>query len=391
VSEVREAVDFCRYYAHRAREDLVPREQPGPTGELNTFRREGRGPFLAISPWNFPLSIFVGQVAAALVAGNTVIAKPSELTNVIAHRAVSLAHAAGIDESVLCLLLCSGAALAPVLTDARLGGVVFTGSTATARRIQSTLASRTGPFVPLIAETGGINALIVDSSAQPEQVVRDVLVSSFESAGQRCSSLRVLFLQSDVADELLRLLRGALAELRIGHPCAIATDVPAVINDTAFRDIEEYVARFDAVTRTPLPRELAGHFVRPTLIELEGLAFPEREVFGPVLHVVRFDADQLDQVIAKIRESDFALTLGLHSRIEGRAHEIADRLPVGNFYVNRTIIGATVETQPFGGFKLSGIGPKAGGPDYLPAFCVERTVTINTAAIGGDAELLMKT
>ena len=392
-AEIREAVDFCRYYAALARRDLaMPVRLPGPTGELNRWTLEGRGVFLAISPWNFPLSILVGQIAAALVAGNAVIAKPSEQTNLIAHRAIVLAHGAGIPPGVLHLLHGTGDVAALLLADARLGGVVFTGSTHTARHIARALADREGPFVTLIAETGGINAMIVDSSAQPEQVVRDVLLSAFESAGQRCSSLRVLFLQRDVADDILSQLRGALAVQRVGHPCAVTTDVPPVINPRAQRDIDAYVASFPAaaVFRPQQALPATGYFVDPAIVELPVLAMPDREVFGPVLHTVRFEADELDRVVDLIRRTGYALTLGLHSRIEGRAEEIARTLPVGNFYVNRSIVGATVETQPFGGFGLSGLGPKAGGPRYLRAFCVERTVTINTAAVGGDTELLAR-
>jgi len=390
-AEIREAVDFCRYYALLAREQLgTPIQLPGPTGEQNTLHYEPRGPFLCIAPWNFPLAIFTGQLAAALVTGNTVIAKPSELTGMIASRLVQLAHQVGFPEPVLSLLLANGADTVPLLTDSRLAGVSFTGSTATARLIQRALAERNSGFIPLIAETGGLNAMIVDSSAQPEQVVRDVIESAFDSAGQRCSALRVLFLQEDIAEAILDPLKGAMALLTVGHPAALDTDIGPVISAARATELEAYVKQFPsgAVTRSPVSGAAHGHYVAPTMIQLDHLAMPEREVFGPVLHVCRYPANALDEVLGLIRDSEFALTLGLHSRIQGRAQHIGGAVPVGNFYVNRTIIGATVESQPFGGFGLSGIGPKAGGPNYLKAFCAERTRTINTAAVGGDAQLL---
>ena len=390
-AEIREAVDFCRYYAHLAREQLgTPIQLPGPTGEQNTLHYEPRGPFLCIAPWNFPLAIFTGQLAAALVTGNTVIAKPSELTGLIASRVVRLAHRVGVPEPVLSLLLASGADIASLLTDSRLAGISFTGSTATARTIQRALAERNGGFIPLIAETGGLNAMIVDSSAQPDQVVRDVIESAFDSAGQRCSALRILFVQDDIADAILDPLKGAMAMLTLGHPAALDTDIGPVISAARASELEAYLEAFPtaAVTRSPVSGAKYGHYVAPAVIELDDLTMPEREVFGPVLHVSRYPAKALDEVIALIRDSGFALTLGLHSRIQGRAQRIARAIPVGNFYVNRNIIGASVESQPFGGFGRSGIGPKAGGPNYLKAFCVERTLTINTAAVGGDAQLL---
>jgi RHH-type transcriptional regulator, proline utilization regulon repressor / proline dehydrogenase / delta 1-pyrroline-5-carboxylate dehydrogenase len=349
------------------------------------------GPFICIAPWNFPLAIFTGQMIAALLAGNTVIAKPSELTNLIAHRVVTLAHGVGIPRDVLCLLLGPGQETVPhLLGDRRLGGVAFTGGTPTAQSIYRTLAERRYGFVPFIAETGGINAMIADSSALVEQVVRDVIASAFEGAGQRCSALRVLFLQQEIADEVLRVLKGALALWQVGHPCALDTDMGPVINGAAAQKIESYLQGFapHAVHRPAGDVAAEGHFVHPAIVELEGIRMPEREVFGPVLHVVRYPANAFDEVLATIRDSGFALTMGLHSRIEGRADYVAERLPVGNFYVNRSIIGATVETQPFGGFRMSGTGPKAGGPNYLRAFGTERTVTVNTTAVGGDAELL---
>jgi RHH-type transcriptional regulator, proline utilization regulon repressor / proline dehydrogenase / delta 1-pyrroline-5-carboxylate dehydrogenase len=391
-AEVREAVDFCRYYALQARQAFAePTLQPGPTGERNRFYHDGLGPFVCIAPWNFPLAIFTGQFVAALLAGNTVIAKPSELTNLIAHRVVTLAHEAGVPQDVLCLLLGPGPdTAAPLLRDPRLGGVAFTGGTPTAQSIHKTMADRKHGFARFIAETGGINALIADSSALVEQVVRDILMSAFDGAGQRCSALRVLFVQEAIADDVVRVLTGALTLWEVGHPARLSTDMGPVINAAMVEKIDRYLDGFpkNRVHRPSGPMGDYGHFVRPAVVELDGIRMPELEIFGPVLHVVRYPASAFDHVLATIRDSGFALTLGLHSRIEGRADYVADRLPVGNFYVNRTIIGATVETQPFGGFRLSGTGPKAGGPNYVRAFGTERTVTINTAAVGGDAELL---
>ncbi|WP_417320330.1 bifunctional proline dehydrogenase/L-glutamate gamma-semialdehyde dehydrogenase PutA [Emcibacter sp.] len=394
LSEVREAVDFCRYYALQARENFAePKILPGPTGELNQLSLHGRGVFVCISPWNFPLAIFTGQVAAALAAGNAVIAKPAEQTPLIAAEAVKLLHEAGVPGDVLHLMPGDGATVgAKLVQDERLAGIAFTGSTETAKVINMTLARRKGPIVPLVAETGGQNVMIVDSTALPEQVVDDVLSSAFQSAGQRCSALRVLYLQSEIADQVIDMLKGAAACLRLGDPLLLSTDVGPVIDDEAKAVLEQHVERMDKEAKPvcvlPLPTDCPdGSFFAPRIYEIESLGQLTREVFGPVLHVIRYKAGNLDRVLEDIRATGYGLTLGVHSRIEGRAQEIFGKLDVGNTYVNRNIVGAVVGVQPFGGQGLSGTGPKAGGPHYLYRFASEKTLTINTVATGGNMEL----
>ncbi len=394
LAEVREACDFCRYYAALARRQLAAvRVLPGPTGERNQLGLHGRGVFVCISPWNFPLAIFTGQVAAALVAGNAVIAKPAEQTPLVAALAVRLLHEAGVPSEVLHFLPGAGAQVgARLVADARLGGVAFTGSTETARAINLVLAQHDGPIIPLIAETGGQNAMIVDSSALPEQVVADAIASAFDSAGQRCSALRVLFLQQDVAARITRLLAGAMAELRVGDPALLSTDVGPVIDAEARSMLRQHAQRMrkqgELIYEVPLPPETRhGTYFAPCAFHLPSLSLLEREVFGPILHVVHYAADKLDRVIDAINATGYGLTLGIHSRIDETARYIQQRARVGNTYVNRNIIGATVGVQPFGGEGLSGTGPKAGGPHYLYRFSTERTLTINTAAVGGNASL----
>jgi len=395
VSELREAVDFLRYYAAQARSELAaPRRLPGPTGESNDLSWQGRGVFLCISPWNFPLAIFAGQVAAALVTGNTVLAKPAEQTPLVAAAAVRLFHEAGVPGDVLHLLPGSGPELGAVLLpDARLAGVAFTGSTEVARLINRALAARDSAIATLIAETGGQNAMLVDSSALPEQVVLDTVKSAFNSAGQRCSALRVLFLQEDIAERTLRLLQGFMKELRIGDPALLSTDVGPVIDREALETLEAHVARMERerriIARCELPGSAAhGTFMPPTVVGIDGIGQLEREVFGPVLHVVRYAAKDLERVIDDINATGYALTFGVHSRIDARAREVFARVRAGNVYVNRNMVGAVVGVQPFGGSGLSGTGPKAGGPGYLHRFTTERTLTINTSAVGGNASLL---
>ncbi len=395
LAEVREAVDFCRYYAARARADFArPQELPGPTGETNQVSLHGRGVFVCISPWNFPLAIFTGQVSAALVAGNAVIAKPAEQTPLIAAFAVRLLHEAGVPGDVLQLLPGGGETVgAALVDDGRVAGVAFTGSTETAWAINRALAARDGPIVPLIAETGGQNAMIVDSTALPEQVIADALTSAFGSAGQRCSALRVMFVQEEIAPRLLDMLAGAMAELRVGDPALLATDVGPVIDADAKAALDahaENMARdFHLVHRVELPPETAhGTFVAPHAFEIDRLARLEREVFGPMLHVVRYGAERLDSVIEAINHTGYGLTLGIHSRIDEMARYVAGRVHAGNAYVNRNMIGAVVGVQPFGGEGLSGTGPKAGGPRYLHRFAIERSYTVDTTAAGGNASLL---
>ncbi|MEN1728099.1 MAG: bifunctional proline dehydrogenase/L-glutamate gamma-semialdehyde dehydrogenase PutA, partial [Pseudomonadota bacterium] len=394
IAEVREAADFWRYYAAVAWAHLnEPSVLVGPTGELNELRTHGRGVMLCISPWNFPLAIFLGQITAALVTGNTVVAKPAEQTPLIAQRAVELLYQAGVPRQALALLPGGGDIGAALSRDPRIAGVVFTGSTATARKINQTLAERPGPLSMLIAETGGQNAMIVDSSALPEQVVRDVISSAFLSAGQRCSALRILCVQEDIADHLLTMLAGAMRELSVGDPGLLVTDVGPVIDQNQKAMLEQHVRRMESearlIARARVPEDLPdGHWFAPMAFEIDGLARLDGEVFGPVLHVVRYKARDLDRLIDDINATGFGLTLGIHSRIDHVQDYIMGRVRVGNAYVNRNMTGAVVGVQPFGGEGLSGTGPKAGGPHYLARMCTERTRTINTAAVGGNASLL---
>ncbi|MEA2979277.1 MAG: RHH-type transcriptional regulator, proline utilization regulon repressor / proline dehydrogenase [Alphaproteobacteria bacterium] len=394
LSELREAVDYCRYYAAEARRALRPEPMPGPTGESNELHYRGRGVFVCISPWNFPLAIFMGQVVAALAAGNAVVAKPAEQTPLIAAEAVRLLHQAGVPVDALHYVPGDGKVGAALVADPRVSGVAFTGSTEVGHAINRALAAKDGPIVPLIAETGGINAMIVDATALPEQVTDDVITSAFRSAGQRCSALRLLCVQEDVADRMIEMIAGAAKELALGDPRDPATHVGPVIDDDARQRLDRWIAekagqgrvifRWDD-GRTLPPR---GRFVPPTMIALDRASDLQEEVFGPVLHVVRWRADELDTLLDEIAGNGTGLTLGIHTRIDSVAEKIVARLASGNVYVNRSMIGAVVGTQPFGGSGLSGTGPKAGGPNYLRRFATEQTVTINTAAAGGNATLL---
>jgi RHH-type proline utilization regulon transcriptional repressor/proline dehydrogenase/delta 1-pyrroline-5-carboxylate dehydrogenase len=395
LGEVREAADFLRYYAGRARAEFsAPQMLPGPTGESNELTLHGRGVFACISPWNFPLAIFTGQIAGALASGNSVLAKPAEQTPLIAAAATRLLHEAGIPADVLHLLPGDGPRIGDALFgDARLAGVAFTGSTEAATAINRALARRSGPIATLIAETGGQNAMIVDSTALPEQVARDVLTSAFDSAGQRCSALRVLFLQDDVADKMLNMILGAMDELQLGDPLRLDTDIGPVIDEPARAQLQKHAAAMIASARLlrklDVPSDCEnGVFFAPHAFEIQSIAQLEREVFGPILHVVRYAADKLDKVCDAINATGYGLTLGIHSRIEETAAFVRERVHAGNVYVNRNQVGAVVGVQPFGGEGLSGTGPKAGGPNYLRRFALERTYTVNTAAAGGNAALL---
>ncbi len=393
LSEIREAIDFCRYYAQQARQNLTdPIKLPGPTGELNELSLHGRGVFLCISPWNFPLAIFLGQVSAALVAGNAVIAKPAEQTPLIAFEAVKLLHEAGIPEDILHLLPGGKSVGAALVADDRIAGVAFTGSTETAKSINRQLAARNGPIIPLIAETGGLNVMLVDATALPEQVVDDVIVSAFQSAGQRCSALRVLYLQEDIADAVIDMLHGATLELSVGDPMKLQTDVGPVIDAEAQQLIQEHTDRMrregrllsEASLDPDLPN---GHFVAPQIYEIDRLDQLKREVFGPILHLIRYKKSELRDVLADIRASGYGLTLGIHSRIDGFAQTVFENTQVGNTYINRNTVGAVVGVNPFGGQGLSGTGPKAGGPHYLYRFVSEKTRTDNVVAKGGNTDL----
>ncbi len=392
VAEVREAADFCRYYAAQGRRVLAPQALPGPTGESNELRSRGRGVVVCISPWNFPLAIFTGQVAGALMAGNSVVAKPAEQTPLIAYEAVKLLHEAGVPASALHLVPGDGTVGALLTADPRVGGVAFTGSTDVARQINRALAAKEGPIPPLIAETGGINAMIVDATALPEQVADDVIASAFRSAGQRCSALRLLCLQDDIAARVLAMVEGAARELALGDPRDPATQVGPVIDAEAKAKLARWIADMhgDVLFRWDEERALPakGTYVAPTIIALDSARELKQEVFGPVLHVLRWRAHELDGLLDDIAANGTALTLGIHSRIDATVARIVARLPHGNVYVNRNMIGAVVGSQPFGGSGLSGTGPKAGGPHYLPRFALEQVVTVNTAAAGGNAALL---
>ena len=392
LSEVREAVDFCRYYADQARRHFAVQRLPGPTGELNELSLRGRGVFACVSPWNFPLAIFLGQVAAALAAGNAVVAKPAPRTPLVAAAAVRLAIEAGAPPGVLSLVPGGPDVGQALVADRRVAGVAFTGSTATARRIaRALLDDDTRPLVPLIAETGGVNAMLVDSTALPEQVVADVITSAFLSAGQRCSALRLLCLHEQIAEDTLRMLAGAMDALIVGDPADPATDVGPVIDAAALAGLSDHVARWRAhvLHATALPPGLdRGFFMPPTLIGLPAVEDLQREAFGPILHVVTWKSGALEDTLRRVLASGHGLTLGVHSRIAGAADAVRRLARVGNLYVNRSMIGAVVGVQPFGGEGLSGTGPKAGGPHYLPRFAVERTWTVDTTSAGGNASLL---
>ena len=393
IAELREAADFCRYYAHLAREDFAgPRHLAGPAGEVNTWALGGRGVFACISPWNFPLAIFTGQIAAALAAGNAVIAKPAEQTPLIAAEAVRLFLAAGLPAGVLALLPGEGGAIgAALVAHPGIDGVAFTGGTDTAWAINRSLAARQGPIIPFIAETGGLNAMFVDTTALKEQVIDDVILSAFGSAGQRCSALRVLFVPEASAEGLIEGLKGALATRVLGDPADSATDIGPVIDAEAKAGLERHLAHLktEATILDRHPGTAAtGHYFAPVIAEIPAPDFLEREVFGPVLHICRYGPGQLGDYARRLAARGYGLTLGIHSRLDGFAAEVQALVPAGNVYVNRGMTGAVVGVQPFGGLGLSGTGPKAGGPHALHRFATERSVSVNIMARGGDPRLL---
>ena len=394
-AEVREAIDFLRYYATECRRLFNSGTTlPGPVGESNVLRLRARGIFLCISPWNFPIAIYTGQIAAALAAGNTVLAKPATQTSLTAMAVTQLLHKAGIPEQVLNFIPCPGAIVAnQILTDKRIAGVAFTGSNAVAKTIEMALANKSGTIATLIAETGGINAMLVDSSALAEQVVLDVIQSAFNSAGQRCSALRVLYLQKEIAQKVTTLIIGRMQELSIGDPIKLTTDIGPVINEEAKTQLQSHITRAKKEGRLIHQMNLEdehkqGFYVAPALIKIEHINDLEEEVFGPVLHIIQFEAKQLESICDEINDSGYGLTFGIHSRINHRIETISKRMRVGNVYINRNMVGAVVGSQPFGGCGLSGTGPKAGGQHYLQRFATEQTISINTAAIGGNASLL---
>ena len=398
VAEVREAIDFCRYYSSIAIDlQSKPKELRGYTGELNELSYHPRGIVLCISPWNFPLAIFTGQVIAALVTGNCVIAKPAEQTPLIAYFAVKLMLEAGIPEGVIQLLPGVGETIgAKLVASLDINAVIFTGGTKTAKIINKTLAMRGGEIVPFIAETGGQNAMIVDSSALLQQVIVDVINSAFGSAGQRCSALRVLYIQEEIYLPLIDLLKGAMLELDIGDPSLLSTDVGPVIDKDSLKSIQDHVESmcksYELIYQCNLNAQCKnGYYMPPTAIAINNISSLKNEVFGPVLHVIKYKRKNLDEVINEINSTGYGLTLGIHSRINETVDYIRERVHVGNCYVNRNIIGAVVGLQPFGGEGLSGTGPKAGGPNYLLKLCHERTFTVDTTAAGGNASLMSLT
>ena len=392
ISEVREAADFCRYYAHLAEIQFGQADiLSGPVGEINSLHLQGRGVFACISPWNFPLAIFTGQITAALAAGNAVVAKPAEQTPLVAAAAVRLFHGAGLDPRLLALTPGRGETVgAALVSHPGLDGVAFTGGTETAWAINRSLAARLGPITPFIAETGGLNAMFVDTTALREQVIDDVIASAFGSAGQRCSALRILMLPRETADSLIEGLAGAMDALAIGDPADPRTDIGPVIDMEAQGALRRHLARLDREAkvhhRLSVPDK--GIFFGPVLAEIEHAGVLEREVFGPILHIVRYDPENLAAAAKPLVERGYGLTLGVHSRLERFAEAVMAMVPAGNVYVNRSIIGAVVGVQPFGGLGLSGTGPKAGGSHALTRFAAERAVSVNIAALGGDPALL---
>ena len=394
IAEIREAVDFCRYYAAQAAREFGPSKVlPGPAGEVNTLTLSGRGTFICISPWNFPLAIFIGQVVAALAAGNSVIAKPAEQTPITAFKATQLMHKAGVPKAVLQLALGDGALGAALVEAPKVAGVCFTGSTEVAKKINMTLAAKDGPIPMLIAETGGLNGMFVDTTALKEQVMDDVTDSAFNAAGQRCSALRVLFLPEHTAEDIIDGLIGAMNTLDIGDPCVAATSVGPVIDHDALANLQDYLSdlppSMKIAHQCELPPETnAGTYLAPTLIRASSLEDINREMFGPILHVLTYKDKNLDKMAQDFAAKGYRLTLGIHSRLESFAHRIMRHVPAGNVYINRNIIGAVVGVQPFGGSGLSGTGPKAGGPHYLHRFATEISVSNNITAQGGDPALL---
>lgn len=395
ISELKEAIDFCRYYAHHANDKMANAlKMPGPTGESNFLITQGKGTFICISPWNFPLAIYAGQIVAALVTGNCVIAKPAEQTSIIGYYLACLIHQAGIPQSVFQFVPGLGREIGNTLCQSnKTTGVVFTGSTQTAQVINKNLACRENAAIAtLVAETGGQNCMIADSSTLPEQLVKDVIASAFVSAGQRCSALRVLYIQEDIANDTLKMLSGAMDEMNICHPQNYASDVGPLIDETSLNKLNSHVKFMQAngklIKALKVPNGLKGYYFAPHAFEIDSIKQLKGEVFGPFLHVIRFKAKELDKVIDEINGTGFGLTFGIHSRINKTIEYITNKIRVGNCYINRSTIGAVVGVHPFGGMGLSGTGPKAGGPSYLESFITEKTITNNIAAVGGNADLL---
>ncbi len=395
IAEIREAIDFCRYYAnqiiHIAPDNGVA--LPGPTGESNRYFRQGRGVFVCISPWNFPLAIFTGQIAAALVSGNCVVAKPAEQTPLIAAFAVQLWHKIGLPAGVLNMVIGDGDLGANLTHHRDIAGVCFTGSVPVARSINHALAKKPGEIIPLIAETGGQNAMLVDSTALLEQVIDDTLISAFGSAGQRCSALRVALVQDDILPAYLDMLSGAIDALQVGPSHALSSDIGPIIDDDALRSLKGYCKSLDnsaqliaAAPITSAPE--TGNFFAPRAYLLQDLGALGHEIFGPILHIAPYKRDHLDTTLEQLNSKGYGLTLGIHSRSPSFIAHVQTHARAGNVYVNRSMIGAIVGSQPFGGQGLSGTGPKAGGPDYLRRFMHERAISTNTTAAGGNVSLV---
>lgn len=395
--EVREAIDFCRYYAAMGRQDFdeAGKSLISPTGETNIYKLKSRGVFVCISPWNFPIAIFTGQIVAALMAGNAVIAKPAEQTPIIAHKIIKLMLEAGVPPQTLNLILGDGKVGAALIEAKNLAGVAFTGSTHVAQLINQTLSQKSGAVPRLIAETGGQNAMIVDSSALTEQVVDDVIHSAFGSAGQRCSACRILYLQDDIADKTIEMLKGTMQAIKVGDPSDISTDIGPLINEEARAIVQHHKVRLEGfgkkISEVPMEKNLEnqGTFFAPIAYEISDINHLEKEIFGPVLHVIRFKATDIDKVIDEINATGFGLTFGIHSRIDSFIKKVTSRVKAGNVYVNKSTIGAVVGVQPFGGRGMSGTGPKAGGPQYLRAFATEKLISTDTTAAGGNTSLVM--
>jgi RHH-type proline utilization regulon transcriptional repressor/proline dehydrogenase/delta 1-pyrroline-5-carboxylate dehydrogenase len=393
INDLREAIDFCYYYSSEAiRVFKDPIILKGPTGEKNKLVYEGKGVIFAISPWNFPIAIFTGQIVSALLAGNTVIAKPAEKTSIIAYEIVKLFLKAGLPVGSLQLLIGKGRNIGQiVLNDTRIKGVVFTGSCETAKKIQNDLVKREGEIIPFMAETGGLNFMIIDSSALTEQVVDDAIESGFNAAGQRCSALRILAIQDEVYDKTLKMLIGATKKIKIGLPNLLSTDIGPVIDQEAKDRINNHVKSFKSkvLSQSPLESKYQGYYVTPTIIEIENLNEVKEEIFGPVIHVYKYKSNEIEKLISDINKMNYGLTLGIQSRIENTINYIFNNANIGNIYINRNIVGAVVGVQPFGGRGLSGTGPKAGGPNYLLKFANEKSYSYNTTAAGGNATLFM--
>ena len=393
INDLREAIDFCYYYSSEAiRVFKDPIILKGPTGEKNKLVYEGKGVIFAISPWNFPIAIFTGQIVSALLAGNTVIAKPAEKTSIIAYEIVKLFLKAGLPVGSLQLLIGKGRNIGQiVLNDTRIKGVVFTGSCETAKKIQNDLVKREGEIIPFMAETGGLNFMIIDSSALTEQVVDDAIESGFNAAGQRCSALRILAIQDEVYDKTLKMLIGATKKIKIGLPNLLSTDIGPVIDQEAKDRINNHVKSFKSkvLSQSSLESKYQGYYVTPTIIEIENLNEVKEEIFGPVIHVYKYKSNEIEKLISDINKMNYGLTLGIQSRIENTINYIFNNANIGNIYINRNIVGAVVGVQPFGGRGLSGTGPKAGGPNYLLKFANEKSYSYNTTAAGGNATLFM--